>query len=243
MLGLVGGGCPWWRSSDRSVGRVLWSCWADRAVFSALARHLPPVLRRHRLVTPGTLLTWHRRLVRWKWRQTTVGSGRPPLPEETVALIQRHHRVRRRLRRQRHSRHPDTATKPPVKRVRRTMDTHRPRRMHRPPPHHRRTTPAHRPHHVRQALQHRTSPPQPRATSTRRRPAHHPPTCWRSQAPPSPWWTAQRVPHHAAPTASPSTENAQLSSPLGIMTPFRRVTHADPLSGHAPLPSSLSTQS
>ncbi|KAK1177918.1 integrase [Streptomyces sp. NBS 14/10] len=63
--------------------------WADRAVLSALARHLPPVLRRHRLVTPGTLLTWHRRLVRWKWRQTTVGPGRPPLPEETVALIQR----------------------------------------------------------------------------------------------------------------------------------------------------------
>ncbi|WP_039942277.1 integrase core domain-containing protein [Streptomyces himastatinicus] len=63
--------------------------WADRAVLSALARQLPPVLRRHRLVTPGTLLNWHRRLVRWKWRQPPTGPGRPPLSEETAALIQR----------------------------------------------------------------------------------------------------------------------------------------------------------
>ncbi len=65
-----------------------WLSWADRAVLSALARHLPPVLRRHRLVTPGTLLTWHRRLGRWKWRQTPTGPGRPPPAEETVVLIQ-----------------------------------------------------------------------------------------------------------------------------------------------------------
>ena len=63
--------------------------WADRAVLSALARRLPSALRRHRLVSPGTLLAWHRRLVRWKWRQTAVGPGRPPLAEEIAALIQR----------------------------------------------------------------------------------------------------------------------------------------------------------
>ena len=37
--------------------------WADRAMFAALIRTLPPLLRAHRLVTPGTILRWHRRLV------------------------------------------------------------------------------------------------------------------------------------------------------------------------------------
>nr|WP_275559838.1 IS3 family transposase [Streptomyces sp. 5-6(2022)] len=63
--------------------------WADRAMLSALARQLPSALRRHRLVTPGTLLTWHRRLVRWKWRRTPTSPGRPSLAEEIAALIRR----------------------------------------------------------------------------------------------------------------------------------------------------------
>jgi len=41
--------------------------WADRAVLAALARLLPGPLRAGQLVTPGTLLRWHRRLVRWRW--------------------------------------------------------------------------------------------------------------------------------------------------------------------------------
>ena len=37
--------------------------WANRAVLATLIRLLPGRLRVHRLVTPGTVLRWHRRLV------------------------------------------------------------------------------------------------------------------------------------------------------------------------------------
>ncbi|TJZ99847.1 integrase [Actinacidiphila oryziradicis] len=53
--------------------------WPDRAVLAALARHAPSHLRRHRQVTPATLLTWHRRLLCWKWKQRPARTGRPPV--------------------------------------------------------------------------------------------------------------------------------------------------------------------
>jgi putative transposase len=61
--------------------------WADRAVIAALARLLPSCLRLHRIVTPGALLTWHRRLVQNNWTYPKT-AGRPPIPEEIRGLVQ-----------------------------------------------------------------------------------------------------------------------------------------------------------
>jgi putative transposase len=62
--------------------------WADRAVMAALIRLLPGRLRAHRLVTPGTVLRWHRRLVTRKWTYPNR-TGRPPVSTEIAALIER----------------------------------------------------------------------------------------------------------------------------------------------------------
>ena len=62
--------------------------WADRAVLTALIRLLPARLRIHRLVTPGTVLRWHRRLVTRKWTYPHQ-TGRPPVSAEIATLIER----------------------------------------------------------------------------------------------------------------------------------------------------------
>ncbi len=61
--------------------------WADRAVLAALIRLLPGWLRMHRLVTPGTVLRWHRRLVTRKWSYPHR-IGRPPVSVEIATLIE-----------------------------------------------------------------------------------------------------------------------------------------------------------
>ena len=62
--------------------------WTDRAVFAAFARLLPPAVRRHRLVTPVTLLRWHRRLISKQWTYPRR-HGRPPIDAALAALIER----------------------------------------------------------------------------------------------------------------------------------------------------------
>ena len=55
---------------------------------ATVARLLPKALRGRRIVTRGTLLRWHKRLVTAKWRQPKP-PGRPPISDEVTALILR----------------------------------------------------------------------------------------------------------------------------------------------------------
>jgi transposase len=49
---------------------------------------LPKMLRLHRLVTPGTILRWHRRLIAKKWTYPSR-VGRPPLEDAVAVLVER----------------------------------------------------------------------------------------------------------------------------------------------------------
>ncbi|BBJ46830.1 hypothetical protein SSPO_095480 [Streptomyces antimycoticus] len=51
-----------------------------------MTRPIPQALRERRIVSPRTLLAWHRRLVKQKWTRPP-STGRPPLPEEIRNLI------------------------------------------------------------------------------------------------------------------------------------------------------------
>ena len=82
-------------SSSRSAARTAGTCTDQPFRLSSNGMPLGGVstfdakhLRAHRLVTPGTALRWHRRLVAAKWRQPRP-PGRPPIPAELVELILR----------------------------------------------------------------------------------------------------------------------------------------------------------
>src|SRR5262249_47752349 len=62
---------------------------ADRAFLAALTQILPLPDRRGLIVTPQTLLRWHRELVRRKWTRSKASSGRPPFEGRVRELVLR----------------------------------------------------------------------------------------------------------------------------------------------------------
>jgi putative transposase len=62
---------------------------SDRALLSGAARLLPPARRHGLLVTPQTLLRWHRQLVRRRWTYPSARAGRPPIDATTRELVLR----------------------------------------------------------------------------------------------------------------------------------------------------------
>src|SRR5438445_3101323 len=62
---------------------------ADRVLLAVASRILPRARWSVFLVTPVTLLRWHRRLVARRWTYPHRGPGRPPLDPEIRALIVR----------------------------------------------------------------------------------------------------------------------------------------------------------
>jgi putative transposase len=63
--------------------------WSVRAVIALLSGLVPRQRWSAFLVTPKTILDWHRHLVRGHWTYPHRRPGRPVLPDETVELIVR----------------------------------------------------------------------------------------------------------------------------------------------------------
>jgi hypothetical protein len=63
--------------------------WTDRALVATLVRLVPRERWAAFLITPETILRWHRALVRRHWTYPHRRPGRPRLPADTVELILR----------------------------------------------------------------------------------------------------------------------------------------------------------
>jgi putative transposase len=63
--------------------------WTDRALLAALTRLLPRPRRLGLLVTPATILRWHRQLLARRWTTQPTRPGRPAIPAGLRALIVR----------------------------------------------------------------------------------------------------------------------------------------------------------
>jgi putative transposase len=72
----------------RTAGRARVD-WADRALVAALAKLLSCDRRERLIVTPATLLRWHRDIARRRWRSQCRHPGRPEVESETRELIVR----------------------------------------------------------------------------------------------------------------------------------------------------------
>jgi transposase InsO family protein len=70
----------------RQVARPRFT-WSDRAFVGLLASLVPRERWGSFLVTPQTILGWHRSLVRKRWTYMHRQPGRPSLPKETAELI------------------------------------------------------------------------------------------------------------------------------------------------------------
>ena len=70
----------------RQVARPRFN-WSDRAVIVLFSSLMPRQRWSSFLITPKTILDWHRRLVRGRWSYPHRRPGRPVLPAETVELI------------------------------------------------------------------------------------------------------------------------------------------------------------
>ena len=61
--------------------------WTDRAQIAALTRLLPMRQRLGLLVTPATILRWHRQLIARRWTTTPARPGRPAIPAGLRTLV------------------------------------------------------------------------------------------------------------------------------------------------------------